>query len=171
MGGARHVVPRGNHAGKKIPPTPRSYWSEIRARLRTQPRDDPARPGGTAEASPSLPKTLVLLVLTGILVSAAWLRVEQTEPHRREAALMVALGFLPALALTFGQGRLSRRALQLTVGAVGVLAALLAASAAFDLPLRYAQPFDGEHDFFGPMFDSLGQGFLDFYEAELPFDP
>ena len=115
-------------------------------------------------------RTLVLLVLTGILVSTAWLRVEQTEPHRREAALMVALAFLPAIAFRLGVGRLSRRVLGLTVGLVTVVAAFLAASAAFDVPVRHARPFDGEHDFFGPVPDGLRNGFLDFYEAELPFD-
>ena len=115
-------------------------------------------------------RTLILLVLTGILVSTAWLRVEQTEPHGRDAALMVALAFLPAIALQLGLGRLSRRALVLTVAGVTAVAAFLAASAAFDVPVRYARPFDGEHDFFGPVLDGLRNGFLDFYEAELPFD-
>ncbi len=115
-------------------------------------------------------RTLVLLVLTGILVSAAWLRVEQTEPHGREAALMVALGFLPAIALALLRGRVSRRVFYGSVAAVTAVAAFLASSAAFDVPVRYARPFDGEHDFFGPVFDGLRTGFLDFYEAELPFD-
>jgi transglutaminase-like putative cysteine protease len=118
-----------------------------------------------------LVRTLVLLVLTGIFVFNAWLRVEQTEPHRREAALMVALGFLPALAFALAQGRVSRRVLGGIVGVVAVGAALLAASAAFDIPIKDARPFDGGNDFFGPVFDSLRHGFLDFYEAELPFDP
>jgi transglutaminase-like putative cysteine protease len=117
-----------------------------------------------------LVRTLVLLVLTGILVSAAWLRVEQTEPHGREAALMVALGFLPAVALALLRGRVSRRVFYGSVAAVTAVAAFLASSAAFDVPVRYARPFDGEHDFFGPVFDGLRTGFLDFYEAELPFD-
>jgi transglutaminase-like putative cysteine protease len=99
------------------------------------------------------------------------LRVEQSEPHGREAALMVALGFLPALAFAFVQGRVSRRILGLTVGLVGAVAAFLAASAAFDVPVGHARPFDGGNDFFGPVLDSLRQGFLDFYEADLPFDP
>jgi transglutaminase-like putative cysteine protease len=118
-----------------------------------------------------LARTLVLLLLTGILVSTAWLRVEQTEPHRREAALMVALGFLPALAFALAQGRLSRRFFGLTVGLVAIAAGLLAASSAFDVPVKNAQPFDGGNDFFGPVFGGLRQGFLDFYEADLPFDP
>src|SRR5688500_9994707 len=33
----------------------RSYWFEIRARPRTPPRGDPARPCGTADVSPSSP--------------------------------------------------------------------------------------------------------------------
>jgi transglutaminase-like putative cysteine protease len=118
-----------------------------------------------------LARTLVLLILTGILVFNAWLRIEQTEPHRREAALMVVLGFLPALAFALAQGRVSRRVLGLIVGVVAIGAAFLAASAAFDVPIKHARPFDGGNDFFGPVFDSLRQGFLDFYEAELPFDP
>ena len=115
-------------------------------------------------------RTLILLVLTGILVSAAWLRVEETEPHGREAALMVALGFLPAIALALLRGRVSLRVFYGSVAAVTAVAAFLASSAAFDVPVRYARPFDGEHDFFGPVFDGLRTGFLDFYEAELPFD-
>jgi Transglutaminase-like superfamily/TgpA N-terminal domain len=117
-----------------------------------------------------LVRTLALLVLTGILVSAAWLRVEQTEPHGREAALMVALGFLPAIALALLRGRVSRRVFYGSVAAVTAVAAFLASSAAFDVPVRYVRPFDGEHDFFGPVLDGLRTGFLDFYEAELPFD-
>jgi transglutaminase-like putative cysteine protease len=117
-----------------------------------------------------LVRTLVLLVLSGILVSTAWLRVEQSEPHRREAALMVLFGFFPAIALVLTRGRISRRAFYLAVGAVTTVAAFLAASAAFDVPVRYARPFDGEHDFFGPVLDGLSNGFLDFYEAELPFN-
>src|SRR5918992_579055 len=54
-------------------------------------------------SEPRLARTLVLLVLTGILVFNSWLRIEQTEPHRREAALLVALGFLPALAFALAQ--------------------------------------------------------------------
>jgi protein-glutamine gamma-glutamyltransferase len=118
-----------------------------------------------------LARTLVLLVLTGILVFNAWLRIEQTEPHRREAALMVVLGFLPALAFALAHGRVSRRVLGLIVAVVVPVSAFLAASAAFDVPVSHARPFDGGNDFFGPVFNSLGQGFLDFYEADLPFNP
>ena len=48
--------------------------------------------------------------------------------------------------------------------------ALFAASAAYEIPLADARPRDLQRDFFGPVLDGIRQGFLDFYETQLPFD-
>src|SRR5687768_18461886 len=76
---------------------------------------------------------------------------------------MLLLALLPILAVALGRSRLV---------VAGVLAAstLLAARAAFEIPLSEARPFDHQRDFFGPVLDGMGQGFLDFYETQLPFD-
>ena len=47
---------------------------------------------------------------------------------------------------------------------------LFAASAAYEIPLADARPRDPQRDFFGPVLDGIRQGFLDFYETQLPFD-
>ena len=55
------------------------------------------------------------------------------------------------------------------IGAAFGLALLVAASVAVDIPLSDARPRN-DRDFFGPLFDAIHQGFLDFYDTTLPFD-
>ncbi len=50
-------------------------------------------------------------------------------------------------------------------------AAALAAWLAFGLSPLDARPFDRQHDFFGPLGSRFANGFLDFYDVRLPFDP
>ena len=53
-----------------------------------------------------------------------------------------------------------------------LLAFLLVVHTALRVSVFDARPFDGRHDFFGPLFTRFSNGFLDFYEvAKLPFDP
>jgi transglutaminase-like putative cysteine protease len=109
-----------------------------------------------------LARTVVLYVLASLLVASAWLRLENGGVPYGNLALMIALGVLPGVAVAVG-----RRWSALGIG----LAALLAAtSQAFDLPVTGARP-GGEHDFFGPALRSFKDGFLNFYDTQLPFRP
>jgi transglutaminase-like putative cysteine protease len=53
---------------------------------------------------------------------------------------------------------------------VGVASLLAAASEAFGVPVSDAR-WGGEHDFFGPVLGSFQDGFLQFYDTQLPFRP
>jgi transglutaminase-like putative cysteine protease len=110
-----------------------------------------------------LARRFLLLALAALLVATAWLRLEELAVPMRELLPMILLGALPALAVAFGRGRL-------VVGVVLAGSALLAASRAFEIPLSEARPRDPQRDFFGPVLDGIRQGFLDFYETQLPFD-
>ncbi|HWM13288.1 MAG TPA: transglutaminaseTgpA domain-containing protein [Gaiellaceae bacterium] len=104
-----------------------------------------------------------LVVLVAALVAGSWLRLEQLSVSWRDWLPMLLLALLPILAVGLGRSRLV---------VAGVLAAstLLAARVAFEIPLSEARPFDPQRDFFGPVLDGIRQGFLDFYETQLPFD-
>jgi len=109
-----------------------------------------------------LARTLVLYVLASLLVATAWLRLENGAVPYWNLALMIALGVLPGIAVAVG-----RRWSALGIG----VAALLAATAqAFDLPVTDARP-GAEHNFFGPVLGSFKDGFLNFYDTQLPFRP
>jgi transglutaminase-like putative cysteine protease len=71
---------------------------------------------------------------------------------------MVVLGLLPALA---------RAPWARAVAAVAAL--LLAIRAAFDLSPVDARPFDGRHNFFGPLLGGFRDGALRFWDVALPF--
>jgi transglutaminase-like putative cysteine protease len=110
-----------------------------------------------------LARRIALVVLVAVLVAGSWLRLEQLSVSWRDWLPMLLLALLPIVAVGLGRSRLA---------VAGVLAAstLLAARAAFEIPLSEARPFDHQRDFFGPVLDGMGQGFLDFYETQLPFD-
>ena len=95
-------------------------------------------------------RTLVLGSLAGVLVAANWLRLEDGESGG-QAALVVALALVPALV----PGSVRRRALS------GFLSFLVAAGVAFDV-----EP--GLH-FPGRVLARFGNGFLDYYDVQLPF--
>ena len=107
-------------------------------------------------------RTGVLYVLGALLVASAWLRLEDGSVPFEPVALMVALALLPTAAVAVG-----RRWSALAIGAASLLAA---AGEAFDVPVTNARP-GGEHDFFGPVLSSFGDGFLNFYDTNLPFRP
>jgi transglutaminase-like putative cysteine protease len=109
-----------------------------------------------------LARTLTLYLLVSLLIAAAWLRVENGAVDYAAVAQMILLGLLPTVAVAMG-----RRWSAVAIGAVSVLAA---ASEAFGVPVSEAR-WGGEHDFFGPVLDSFRDGFLTFYDAELPFRP
>jgi protein-glutamine gamma-glutamyltransferase len=104
----------------------------------------------------------VLYLLGSLLVAGAWLRVEKEGVPVGAVAAMIALGLLPTVAVALGR--------RWSALAVGVASLLAASSQAFHIPVRDARP-GGEHDFFGPVLDSFRDGFLNFYDTDLPFRP
>jgi transglutaminase-like putative cysteine protease len=105
----------------------------------------------------------ILVALVAALVTVSWLRLESISVSWREWLPMLVFALLPILAVGYLRSRLAWFA---------VLAgsALFAASAAYEIPLSDARPRDPQRDFFGPVLDGIQQGFLDFYETQLPFD-
>ena len=107
-------------------------------------------------------RTLLAFALAAAVVAPAWLRLERGGVPG-EAFAMVALALVPTLAVALGRGRAG--------AAVALLgSSLVAASVAFGLSPADARPGE-EHDFFGPVLSSFRQGFLEFFDARVPFDP
>jgi len=105
----------------------------------------------------------ILVALVAVLVTVSWLRLESIDVSVREWLPMLLLALLPILAVAFLRSRLA-------IFAVLVGSTIFAASAAYEIPLSDARPRDPQRDFFGPVLDGIRQGFLDFYETQLPFD-
>jgi protein-glutamine gamma-glutamyltransferase len=105
----------------------------------------------------------VLLVLSAALVTTSWLRLEELSVPWGEILTMLGLALVPAVV-----ARLTRS--WISIGAALLGTGIFAASLAFEIPLGEAQPGDPQHDFFGPVLDGIRQGFLDFYDAQLPFN-
>jgi transglutaminase-like putative cysteine protease len=105
----------------------------------------------------------LLLLLSAALVTASWLRLEELSAPWGEIGPVLGLALVPVLA-----ARLTRSPIGVAVALLG--SALFAASIAFEIPLGEARPGDPQHDFFGPVLDRIRQGFLDFYDAQLPFN-
>jgi hypothetical protein len=109
-----------------------------------------------------LARVVSLYLLASLLVASAWLRLENGGIPYQTLGLMFALGLLPTMAVFMG-----RRWSAVAIGA----AALLAASArAFHIAVTEARP-GGAHDFFGPVLGAFKDGFLNFYDTDLPFRP
>ena len=104
-----------------------------------------------------------LVFLVAALIAGSWLRLEQLSVSWRDWLPMLLLALAPVATVALGRSRLA-------VAGVLVGATLFASSAAFDVPLSDARPFDPQRDFFGPVLDGIRDGFLDFYETQLPFD-
>jgi protein-glutamine gamma-glutamyltransferase len=106
-------------------------------------------------------RTILLYVLAAAVVAGNWLRLE--SPHRAgsggQALWIALLALAPALV----------RPLWARVG-TAALGALLAVHSAFGLSVFDARPFDGRHDFFGPLLGRFQDGFLEFYDERLPID-
>src|SRR4051794_19650685 len=106
-------------------------------------------------------KTALLLPLPAAVVAFGWSRLERPGPAVWLVAWVTAVALLPALL-----PRIWMRVL------AALLALLLVLHTALRVSVVEARPFDGRHDFFGPLFTRFSNGFLDFYEvAKLPFDP
>ena len=104
-----------------------------------------------------------LVALVAVLVTTSWLRLESIDVSWRDWLPMLLFALPPILAVAFLRSRLA-------IFAVLAGSALFAASAAYEIPLADARPRDPQRDFFGPVLDGIRQGFLDFYETQLPFD-
>ncbi len=104
-------------------------------------------------------RTALLCALPALLIATGWSQLEAT-PKGGEIVLVAALGVGVALL---------RRGWLQAVGAV--VALLVAAGLAFGVSPLDARPFDGDRDFFGPLFSGIWNGTLDYYEVTIPFDP
>jgi protein-glutamine gamma-glutamyltransferase len=104
-------------------------------------------------------RTGLLALLPALLIATGWSSLE--EPTRgAHFSLAATLAVVAAI--------IPRRPLRI---AAEVVAAVVVVSFAFDLSPWDARPFDGDHDFVGPLFNRFGSGVVDFYEIALPFDP
>ena len=88
---------------------------------------------------------------SAVLIASSWLRLEE-RTSTAQAAFVVWLALLPSLV-----SGARRRA------TTAILAFLVAAASAFELPLAWSYP--------GQLLDRFGRGFLDFYDVQVPFDP
>jgi transglutaminase-like putative cysteine protease len=102
-------------------------------------------------------RTAVLYLLPAALVVANWLHLEE-RPAGWPAIWIALLALLPALA------RQWRARIPLAVAGF-----LLALHSALSVSVFEARPFDGRHDFFGPLLSRFGDGLGEFYEIQLPF--
>jgi transglutaminase-like putative cysteine protease len=98
-----------------------------------------------------VPRTLALGVVAATLISWNWLRLENGTDDG-QALLIIVLALAPA-ALPGLRARI----------AAAVVAFLIAAGSAFDLVPGIHYP--------GRLLARFGQGYLDFYDIKLPFDP
>lgn len=115
-----------------------------------------------------MPRLVLALAIVAALTASAWSRTETPPPGVRGLAPFCALAFVPALLVALAAARRLRD--RLLVGVLGILAsATVAASLAFSVRLTEARP-GSAHDFFGPVLGRFREGFLDFYETQLPFN-
>jgi protein-glutamine gamma-glutamyltransferase len=105
-------------------------------------------------------RTALIYVFPAAVVAANWLRLERPHGSGQQALWIMLLALSPALV----------RPLPARIG-VGVAAGLLAVHSAFGLSVFDARPFDSRHDFFGPLLGRFRDGFLAFYDLQLPVDP
>ena len=106
-------------------------------------------------------RTVLLFLLAGALITAAWLRLETGAAQLGDILMMLALAFVPTAAVAVGVRRLY-------VAGLSAAVTLAACAHVFSRPLTDARP-GGEHDFFGPVLGSFRDGFLNFYDTTLPF--
>jgi transglutaminase-like putative cysteine protease len=109
-----------------------------------------------------LARVVALYLLASLLVASAWLRLENGGIPYETLGLMFALGLLPTMAVFMGR--------RWSAVAIGGAALLAAAARAFQISVTEARP-GGTHDFFGPVFGAFKDGFLNFYDTDLPFRP
>ncbi len=105
-------------------------------------------------------RTAALYAVPAAVVAVLWLRLEHDRPDGDRALLVVALALVPGLL-----PRVWQRA------ACALAASVAAAWIALAVSPFDARPFDGSHDYFGPLLARLRDGALEFYDVSVPFDP
>jgi protein-glutamine gamma-glutamyltransferase len=105
----------------------------------------------------------LLVALVAVTVTASWARLESLSIPWDDWLPMILLAVLPIGAVAIGRSRL-------VTAIVLAGSTLIAASIASEVRLSNARPRDPSRDYFGPVLDGIRRGFLDFYEAKLPFD-
>jgi transglutaminase-like putative cysteine protease len=102
----------------------------------------------------------VLIAVAAALIVFAWLELQTSAGPVTDLIEILALALAPAIALAL-TGRW-------WVGAiVFVLALAPAAGLAFAVPVSDMRL--GRHDYFGPVFDAIGDGLRDIYETDAPY--
>jgi len=101
-----------------------------------------------------LPRTLLVAVLPAAVTAAVWLRLEEPRDGSTRVLAVVLVALAPALV----RPRFARLA-------VLVVSLALGAKVAFGLSLRHPRPV------FGHIGSAFANGFLDFYDVRVPFDP
>jgi transglutaminase-like putative cysteine protease len=105
-------------------------------------------------------RNALVAAVPALVIAETWMRLERPERDGGRVLLLVLLALLPALV-----PRLRPR-----IAALGVSLVVALGVAVRVWPWN-ARPFDSHHDYFGPLGSRLGNGFLDFYDVRLPFDP
>ena len=113
------------------------------------------------EREQRLARTALLFALSGALIATAWLRIETGDVPWSRVILVLALAFVPTLAVAVSARRV-------WVAVLTAAVTLAACAEVFHTPVTDARP-GGEHDFFGPVLGSFRDGFLNFYDTTLPF--
>jgi transglutaminase-like putative cysteine protease len=108
---------------------------------------------------PRVRRTALTWLAPAALIALSWLRLEEPKGSGARVTLVLLLALSPALVGP-------RRARV----AATILAAPLAAAAAFRVSPAAVRPFDGER-FFGAILDRADAGLRSFYDLGLPFDP
>jgi transglutaminase-like putative cysteine protease len=109
-----------------------------------------------------LARTLILIVCVTALATAAWLQLVDSSFRLVEVGRILALALAPALVVVV------TRRWKLGLGLL-ILALIVAAGYALAVPVTDMRR--GESNFWGPLFDAVGDGFADFYESRVPISP
>jgi transglutaminase-like putative cysteine protease len=104
-------------------------------------------------------RTALVWALPSVFLVLSWLRLEAPKGGSGRVTVILLLALAPALV-----GSLRLRI------AVSVVAAVLAAAAAFRVSVFALVPFD-DRRFFGAILDRADAGLRSFYDLGLPFDP
>jgi transglutaminase-like putative cysteine protease len=109
-----------------------------------------------------LVRTAVLIGCVAALATAAWLQLVDSSFHTIEVGRILALALAPAfVVLLTGRWKVGV--------ALALLALVPAAGYALDVPVTDMRR--GDHDFWGPLFDAVHDGFSDFYDTRVPLAP
>ena len=100
----------------------------------------------------------LIALVPALVIAQNWLRLERPERDGGRALLLVLLAVAPALA-----PRLWQR--------VALLMGAAVAATAVAVRVSPAAVFEPHRHYFGPLGSRVGNGVLDFYDVQLPFNP